>query len=206
MADLLSTQTLELFLIFVVPGFVAMKAHDLLVPAPARNWGDSLIEAVSYSMLNLGLLFWLVALLQREGLQQQRPAAYLAGLFVVVVVAPVGWAVLARFFRTSPLLRKFVLHPSPTAWDFFFSQRRPVWVLAHLKTGEMLGGLLAEHSCASRFPNDEDIYIEEVWKLDEAGRFIKRIEQTAGALIKRADCTHIELFATNGEGVGHEQG
>jgi hypothetical protein len=104
------------------------------------------------------------------------------------------------------LLRRFVLHPSPKAWDFFFSQRRPVWVLAHLKSGEMLGGLLAEHSCASRFPNDEDIYIEEVWKLDADGRFIERIEQTAGALIRRSDCTHIELFATSEEGEDDEQG
>jgi len=199
MADLLNPQTLELFLLFVVPGFVAMKAHDLLIPAPTRNWGDSLIEVVSYSMLNLGLLFWLVAILQREGFQERHPATYQAGMFVVVVVAPVVWAVLARFLRTSRLLRRFVLHPSPTAWDFFFEQRRRVWVLFHLSSGKMLGGLLAEHSCASSFPNDEDIYVEEVWKLDEEGRFLHRIEQTAGALIKRAECTHIELFAASKE-------
>ena len=197
MANLLNAQTLELFLLFVVPGFVAMKAYDLLVPSETRSWGDSLIEAISYSMLNLALLFWLVGLLQREGFQQRHPVVYGLGIFVVLFVAPVAWAVTVRFLCTSRLFRKYVLHPAPQAWDFFFLQRRPAWVLAHLKTGEMVGGLFSDDSCASSFPTEADIYLEEVWKLDEEGRFIQRVDQTSGILIKRSECSHIELFALN---------
>jgi hypothetical protein len=194
MTDLLTPEALEAFLFFVVPGFVAMKSHDLLVPSETRSWGDSLLEAVSYSMLNLALLFWLVAILQKEGFQDRYPLAYMLGIFVTVFIAPVGWAVMVRYIRTSRRLRQIVLHPSPTAWDYFFDLRRPFWVIVHLKSGDMFGGFYGEKSFASSFVRGQDLYLEEVWRLDDEGRFIERIEQTAGALVRRDDCTHIEVF------------
>lgn len=194
MDGLLTTDKLALFLVFVVPGFVAMKTHDLLIPAEPRTWGSSLVEAISYSMLNLALLFWAVHLLHREGFQAEHPVGYSLGMFFVLFVAPAGWAILARYIRSSRLLRRVVIDPSPTAWDLFFSRRRPVWVLFHLKTGEKLGGLLGEGSTASAYPYVPDVYVEEVWRLDDLGRFSERIEQTAGALVRRDDCSHIEFF------------
>lgn len=199
MGGLLNPEALELFLVFVVPGFIAMKVHDLLVPSDSRSWGDSLVEVVSYSMLNVALLFWLVHLLWQERFQAEHQVAYWIGLFFVLFLAPVGWAVLVYFLRTSPWLRKYMLDPSPTAWDFFFGKRRPAWVLCHLKSGEMVGGLFNDHSSASCFPQQEDIYLEEIWKVDEEGRFVERVEQTAGVLVKREECTHIELFAIDEE-------
>lgn len=197
MGQLLSTEVLELFLVFVVPGFIAMKVHDLLVPADNRSWMNSLIEVVSYSMLNLALLFWLVQMVWREGFRQEHGVAYWLGLYVVVFIAPVGWAVLVYSLRASRWLRRYMLHPSPTAWDFFFARRRPVWVLCHLKSGEMLGGLFSDRSSASSYPRTEDLYLEEIWRVDEGGRFLERIEQTAGVLVRREECTHIEFFATS---------
>lgn len=199
MGDLLTPETLDLFLFFVVPGFVAMKLHDLLVPSETRNWGDSLIEVVSYSMLNLAVFWWLMSILWREGVRERHSIAYTLGVFLVVVVAPAGWAALTYLVRQSHLLRRFVLHPSPTAWDFFFGQRRSAWVLCHLKTGELLGGLFSGASAASSFPHEGDIFLEEVWETDQQGRFVKRIDQTAGAIINKSECTHIELFAIGKE-------
>lgn len=194
MEELLNAERLVLFLVFVVPGFVAMRTHDLLIPAEARDWGSSLVEAIAYSMLNVAALFWFIGLLQRQGFQQQHPVLHGLGMFGVLFVAPVGWAFLARYIITSPLVRRLVLDPSPTAWDFFFSKRRPAWVLFHLKTGQKLGGLFWLDSTASAYPNTADIYVEEVWRLDDQNRFIERIDQTAGALLKRDDCSLIEFF------------
>ncbi len=190
----LTFDQLALFLVFVAPGFVAMKTHDLLIPADRRDWGSSLIEAISYSMLNLALLFWAVYLLHRDGFQDEHPVGYYLGMFGVLFVAPAVWAILARALRSLRVVQRFVVDPRPTAWDFFFDQRRPVWALFHLKTGQKLGGLLAESSTASAYPYLPDIYVEEVWRIDEQGRFSERIDQTAGALVKRDDCSHIEFF------------
>lgn len=190
----LTSDQLALFLVFVVPGFVAMKTHDLLIPAERRDWGSSLVEVISYSMLNLALLFWAVYLLHREGFQAEHPAAYFLGMFGVLFVAPAVWAILARGLRSLRIVQRFVVDPRPTAWDFFFDQRRRGWVLFHLKTGQKLGGLFAEGSTAAAYPYLPDIYVEEVWRIDEQGRFFERIEQTGGALVKRDDCSHIEFF------------
>ena len=53
MAELLKTDTLTLFLFFVVPGFIAMKVYDLLVPAERRNFGEAIVDVVTYSIFNL---------------------------------------------------------------------------------------------------------------------------------------------------------
>jgi hypothetical protein len=49
-------------------------------------------------------------------------------------------------------------------------------------------------SHASSFPNEEDIYVSEVWQLDEGGQFKQRIEGTMGMLIRREDCELIEFL------------
>lgn len=195
MDDLLNAETLELFLIFVVPGFVAMKVHDLIVPAPRRAWGDSLLEAISYSMINLALLFWFVGLLHRGDFPAQHPGLYGAGMFGFLVIAPVSWAILSRALRRTRWLRRFLLLPAPTAWDSFFERRQACWALCHLKSGKMIGGKMGSQSTASSFPHPEDLYIEEVWKLDDqTGEFLEEIKQTAGLLVRRDACSHIELF------------
>jgi len=199
MQDLVTPERLGLFLVFVVPGFVAMKTHDLLIPAAARNWGSSLVDAIAYSMLNVAALFWFIGLLQGDGFQTHHPVLHALGMFGVLFVAPIGWAFLARYALTSRLLRRLVLDPAPTAWDFVFSKRRPAWVLFHLKTGQKLGGLFWLNSTASAFPNTADIYVEEVWRVDSQGRFLERIDQTAGALVKRDDCSLIEIFRIDHE-------
>jgi len=51
----LTAEQLALTLVFVVPGFVALRVYDLFVPGQFRDSGKSLLDAVSYSMLNLAV-------------------------------------------------------------------------------------------------------------------------------------------------------
>ena len=51
-------ETLLLFLLFFVPGFVSIKVYDLLVPGERRDFSKSFYEAIAYSALNVGVLFW----------------------------------------------------------------------------------------------------------------------------------------------------
>jgi len=50
--NILKPDTLTLFLYFVLPGFVAIKIYDLLIPTERRDFGAALIEVVSYSLFN----------------------------------------------------------------------------------------------------------------------------------------------------------
>ena len=62
----------------------------------------------------------------------------------------------------------FILCGKP--WDYVFSRRQAYWVIVHLRDGRKIGGRFDRKSFASSYPADEQIYIEEVWRLDEDGR------------------------------------
>jgi hypothetical protein len=194
MEELLKPDVLVLFLVFVVPGFVAMKTHDLMVPAAVRNFGDSIIEAVSYSMLNLALLFWAISLLHSGGFPSRHPGWYYLAMFGILFVAPVGLAATAQAARGWRLFERFLLHPAPTAWDYFFCRREHLWVLCHLKDGRMIGGVYSRESTTSSYPHPQEIYIEELWRVDASGRFLSAIPQTGGALVRGDECSFIEFF------------
>ena len=83
MVDLLDIDRLTLFLFLVVPGFIAVKVYDLLVPAGRRNFGDALVDVISYSVLNLALFGWILLLLR-----DLFPRGYLLALYVVLFVSP----------------------------------------------------------------------------------------------------------------------
>ena len=190
-----SAAALELFVMFIVPGFVAMKVHDLIVPSDARDWSASIIEVASYGMVNFALFSWIAAAAAGAEVLFARRALEL----LFLVIAPAGLAVMSRLVVKSKLLRKVLLYPSPTAWDYFFQQRRPVWVLAHLKSGRRIGGIMAAGSAASSYPREGDLYVEELWRIGENGKFIERIEQSAGALIARSECMYVEFFSPDGQ-------
>jgi hypothetical protein len=144
-------------------------------------------------MINLGLMSWLILLL--SGQWPARPLLYVFGVFAVVIVSPVllalGWWKLHAFLAD----RGWVLHPMPTAWDYFFSARKTLWVLIHLKTGEKFGGFFGRRSHASAYPTPESLYLEKAWRLTEKGEFLEPVPRSEGLIIRYADCHLIEFFS-----------
>ena len=49
-------------------------------------------------------------------------------------------------------------------------------------------------SFVSSFPNVEDIYLEQVWKVNENGEFQDMIENTNGLWICKDNFSYIEFF------------
>jgi hypothetical protein len=82
----------------------------------------------------------------------------------------------------------------PKSWDYHFAKEEPYWILITLKNGNRTGGFFGAHSFASSFPAEEDLYIEELWVIDDEGRFKQQIENSGGCLIRRNDINLIEFF------------
>lgn len=194
MADLLRLDTLNLFLFFVVPGFVSLKFYDLTVPSARRNFAESTLEVISFSMINLALWYWLIDLMSFRGLRANSPAAYYAAMFVILFVSPASLALITQRLLRSDFLRGRIVHPTPLAWDYLFSQGKSYWILCHMKSGQKVGGYYSQRSFASSHPHPPEVYIEKLWKLDTEGRFVAEAEQTAGALIRADECHLIEFF------------
>lgn len=57
-----------------------------------------------------------------------------------------------------------------------------------------VGGRFGERSFASSNPAEAQIYLEEVWRLDEEGRFEEAVDQTNGILVLEKDLLAVEFF------------
>lgn len=88
----------------------------------------------------------------------------------------------------------------PTPWDYFFdNQGMACFVLCHLKSGRLIGGLYGTKSYTSEYPEPQQIYLEELWKITPEGQFLEKIPGTLGAIIRFDECSMIELLSAEGE-------
>ncbi|MDR1904863.1 MAG: DUF6338 family protein [Treponema sp.] len=71
----------------------------------------------------------------------------------------------------------------------------------HLKNGQTLGGLYTEKSFASAYPEKEDLYLSELWRLDQVGAFQEPVENSGGLLVNFEEVNFIEIFKLNYEPV-----
>lgn len=191
--DILEVDKLVLFIAFVIPGFISIKAYQLFCPMVEHPASEQLIDAIAYSCINYALFILPIWLVETSNLKEMHFILYYLFYLIVLLVAPIGLAVVWRFLRSKNLFLSNVLHPDKRSWDFLFSQRKFYWAKVVLKNGNIIGGLYAELSNASSFPEAEQIYLQETWIIGEDGEFLKKKERTAGVIILSDEISHIEL-------------
>jgi hypothetical protein len=184
-------QTLAVFLIFFVPGFISLKIYDLFVASERRDFNKSVLDAVAYSALNFAVLFPLIAAMRSGHLPS---FWWYASAFLVLLICPAAWPVILLRMRNWPFFRQRLRNPNARAWDSFFAGAKSYWVIVHLNDGRRIGGVYGVNSFSSNSPAEPEIYLEQVWELDEDGAFIKRIEATAGILIWGETILALEFF------------
>jgi len=194
MEKLFETQgTLALFVIFFIPGFISLKVYDLFIPGEQRDFSKSFFDAVAYSSLNFVPFLWLIAIVRSGSVT---PSRLYVAMILVLVLMPVGWAILLLQIRRLPAAVKHFGSPK-RVWDDVFAKRPEpeFWVIVHLKDGTRIGGLYGRKSLASRSPAAPDIYIEELWDVDASGGFTgKRVQSTSGILIIGTEILAVEFF------------
>jgi len=105
-------------------------------------------------------------------------------LWPILVIKLLSWKPALKYFN----------NPIPKPWDYVFLKREPYWIIIHLKDGKWIGGIYNKDSYASVYPIEEQIYLQEVWELDEKGKFIKPIERSKGIIVMRESISSVELF------------
>jgi hypothetical protein len=66
----------------------------------------------------------------------------------------------------------------------------------HLKDGTRFGGYFGLDPHASSFPAEPEVYVQDVWRVDERGRFGENIAGNAGMVVRYADCSLMEFYRT----------
>ena len=187
--------TIALFVLVVFPGLVSTTIYRLIMPARALDWGNALLQGLFYSAINfvLGLPVLFALVFGYDPLAH--PVRYSSAGILLLFITPIAWPlILVSIFKSKRLASRIQI-PYPTAWDFFFDQREPGFLLVHLTNGKLLGGYRGAKSYAGSFPNDGDIYVEAVYSVDESGQFGHPIPNTRGVLLRKEQYSYIELFS-----------
>ena len=196
MGDILNSATLGIFLFYIVPGVVATKVYRFLNPSDQQNYTDYAIELVTFSMFYFALFFWLLILINRADVRSNL-VLYNVLIFLTSFVIPALLGYIGSRLTKASWLRKLVRtqrHPTPTGWDYVFQQPKSYWILFHLTSGKLIGGYYDHTGFVSSYPQPQEIYVSQFWRVSDDGKFLEKVDRTAGGIIKAEEWTFIELF------------
>jgi len=170
-----------------------MQIYRLIMPAKDINWSNSIIEGFFYGFLNLILSLPLTIPVYTSTVKNIWGQWSL--LLISFLLLPMIWPfILSKIFNSKKISSKLNI-PFPTSWDYFFNKREPLFILIHLKNGGLIGGYYGDNSYTTAYPNDGEIYLEAVYKVNKEGTFGKPIDETKGLLIRKDQYSYIELFS-----------
>ena len=193
--DILSIDKLVLFLFFFVPGFISLKFYELIFANEKVDFSKSLYEAIGISCINFSIFFWLIYYINRPIFVESHPFYYyLITLFIIFITPFILTWLLSKILK-SKIFGQFFISPEKVPWDWHFSKREAFWILVTLKDGKRIGGKFGKDSTASTFPRSKEIYIQDVWKLDENYKFLHSIARNKGVLITGDTILSVEFFS-----------
>ena len=115
-----NTDKLILFIIVFFPGFVSLKVYDLFVPGYRRDLSKSFFDVIAYSVINFALALPLIYWIHSQGILYDHGwVAVMALIFVMIIVPTVSPFLILKIF-SLPVVARFILHPIPKPWDYFF--------------------------------------------------------------------------------------
>lgn len=197
LSELTITNLIALFL-FVIPGFISIKVYGMLFPVPARDLSKQIINSLVYSALNYAA-FSIPVFVLWDSLKSSPIFLIVMGL-AIVVVAPACWPIAYSRLSEDILNKLRKVHPLPRPWDFLFRQGRHHWVVIHLKDGTRVGGIYGAKSFASSYPEEPQIYFQQVWKLGKKSLFQRPVARSEGMIIFGSEIKSLELFEYDDKG------
>jgi len=180
---------------FVLPGAISMFVYGLKVPQRDYRLQERVLEAVCFSLLNF-VLVWLPIhyLISFVGVGTSVLATWLMAL-IGFVLLPLGWPFCLVWLLRLAEARHWVSASAKTAWDEFFSrQKNGAWLQFELNDGRVVGGKFGSRSYASSYPDPGHMFLEELWKVDDQGRFTERWPGGAGLLLRPTDHRLVRVY------------
>ncbi len=187
----------------ILPGIVFFETLKRFNerPYPAK---EVYIAKIIYASMfifvlnNAALYFWSLILGRwRISIPDPLQVPIQAILVPIMLALLVAFADQKRWFnRLVARLGIDAVDPSPSGWDYLFSQRRSMFVIIGLKDGSRVGGYFGPDSMASSNPSDKDIYVEKVYVIpDDAEHPWSEIERSQGMLIPYDQIQYLEFRA-----------
>jgi hypothetical protein len=99
------------------------------------------------------------------------------------------------FYRIADFFGFQLAHHIPAAWDYAFSKlRRGTFIWVKLHTGTEYAGKMGRYSFASSSSTERDLYLEEVWRINDEDEPWTLMEPVRGVLLCGKDIQRVEIF------------
>ena len=190
MERLIDPQNFTILFFFVLPGYLSCTMWRLFFPGRTTRVSDHLISIVVFGLANYILVGWWLLSISHTIRQFWQVIVFI----IVFIIAPLVWPYIVRTLVNITWVSKRIVHPTPKAWDYFFGRHVECFVLVRLKSGPLLGGVMSSESFASSYPSDEDLYLEQVWRITQSGEFMNPLPDSRGALVSRSECEYIQFI------------
>jgi hypothetical protein len=185
---------LAIVALFALPGFISLRVWSLIFPTSPTALKDQLGEAISFGILNAMICAPLFFLFQPSG-----PLALYCLAILTLVILPAIWPFPIRWLMLLLQRLNVILITSHSAWDDVFLRDNPYFILVHLNDGARVGGYYGPNSFAGLHPNSGELYLEQLWYLDEQGKFTSAVPDSRGLILRPNDYKYVELMAVPSE-------
>jgi len=186
---------LQAFALYAVPGIVTLYVRAQFTTGRLPKISEGIVAYVIVSLVYLALVIPFNPYFSHWS--EYRLLGVIGPiLFTFVGPALIGLALGLNIRKgwTQRILGKVginTIHPVDSAWDFRFGSCGRCWVQVTLKDGTEWAGLFGSGSFASTDSSERDIYIEQVYSVDDEGAWVSR---TSGVLLSGDQVQSIEFW------------
>ena len=202
----LKIDSVAYIILFLIPGFIFYKVAARYIIHEKYDGSEKLISILAASSFLHALGF--PVLISCVGLAIRWQLAL--GLVILLLVWPTLVGLAFGLFSGGAWgewLRRFLgANPrEPTAWGYFWGQRKSAIVRAHLDDGTTMVGAFCQNSSAS-IPGTEDLYLEKHYQLDDERRPINLVPNSMGCWIPASRLRCVELYELQEEDGADDEG
>jgi Family of unknown function (DUF6338) len=201
MTDVKSLDQLSLILGYIVPGIIILYVTAQFLTGRIGPHKEALLSYFTLSIIYLTVMNAGVLLVtgKPDALPDQTRywlPIFLAGAVVFGVLVGLN----ASLGAMRWLLGYFGLnlpHALDSAWDWRFSRFPPSLMTITLKDGSRVSGWCGQDSFIGSDPKDRDLYIEQVYDVDEQGNWTRKTPGK-GIYIAGGEVRTIEIIPLTG--------
>lgn len=193
-------EKLRLFLLFAVPGIVALYVRSQFLTGRMLPIAEGIIAYVTLSLIYQAAIVSIFGLFNRGLFAGWMALAWPVLLFVFPAIIGALLGLNIRKSWTKRLIAKLRIntaHPVNAAWDWRFVDSKSCWVLVVLKDGTEWAGYLGTQSFMSSDPAERDIFIEKVYEIDS--KTDVWTARTSSVWIAHSEIQSIEFWPGNKE-------
>ncbi len=194
---------------FIIPGSIVISITRRVIPKKENEYNTKILEYFIYSFLNF--FMWSILIYNIYSNINSWKEHYVLlwlTLLMIIFLSPVAIALIVIQIAQKDVIRKICIYfdltsvdTEPSAWDFKFKNISSEWAIVTLKNDKIISGFLGSLSYISQNEKERDIYISEVFEIDENNKWTRK-KNTDGILIKAEEIKYIEFFK---EGVKNEE-